>query len=138
MYMDVCVTFYFVSFFLVMLKCYGYQHNYILMYAVWWLINVRCTWDGLDPCAPMTRWLNEVPPKKRRRKVQLPVVFMTIWMVHSILRHIVQPIYDQINAFKRNMNWMLHIFPTIKYQLTDLISNLSTSFMYVGICVSNI
>jgi len=41
--------------FLVMLKCYGYQHNYILIYAIWWLIIVRCTWDGLDPSAPMTR-----------------------------------------------------------------------------------
>jgi len=34
MYMDVCVTFKFVSFVLVMLKCHGYQHNYILIYAV--------------------------------------------------------------------------------------------------------
>jgi len=32
--MGVCVAFYFVSFFLVMLKCYGYQHNYLLIYAV--------------------------------------------------------------------------------------------------------
>jgi len=51
--MDMCVIFYFVSFFLVMFKCYGYQHNYIRIYAVWWLIIVRCTWGGLDPCAPM-------------------------------------------------------------------------------------
>ena len=51
-----------------MLKCYGYQHNYTLIYAVWWLIIVRCTCDGLDPCAPMTRWINEVPPKTNLSK----------------------------------------------------------------------
>ena len=51
-----------------MLKCYGYQHNYILIYAVWWLISVRCAWDGLDPSAPMTRWINEVPHYNKKIK----------------------------------------------------------------------
>ena len=107
----VCVTFYCVSLFLVMLKYYRYQHNYILSYAVWWLIIVSCTWDGLDPNTPMTRRINEVPSKINltNKFFYIRCVFCLhgsiVWIFYLVESHFKKLLYILRNI--SGINWVL-------------------------------
>ena len=114
-----CVWYFlFFLFFLVMLKCYGYQHNYILMYAVWWLIMVRCTWDGLDPSAPMTRRMNEVPPKKTHKNINMPLKLQVMLQLVLIKRPLFTRVLIRCTSilhkvlnttwFNNNNNWLYY------------------------------